>query len=222
MIPRAIHRVWLHPPGPPMPEEFRVYGRRWAALHPAWPVRDWDTVGTLGPLRNQALFDAPPPAHLHRCRADVVRLELLWRFGGVYLDTDVEPVRPLGPLLRAVEERGASAFIVWSANRWKGRRLVSNAVMGAEPGHHWIGKAMEALPGSVAAHPGRALAFQTVHYLTDLLGPLKDGMNKDGVLVLPETTFYPRSILERRAGRGVPVGPDTYGVHHWAHSRGLD
>jgi hypothetical protein len=206
-----------------MPEEFQAYGRRWKELHPAWPVRDWSTVGGLGLLQNQALFDAPPPAHLHRCRADVVRLEVLWRFGGVYVDTDVEPVRPLGPLLQGVEARGASAFIVWSSNRWRGRRLVSNAVLGAAPRHPFIARAIAGLGPSVAAHPGRALAFQTVHYLTDLLGPVnRRGVTADGVLVLPEASFYPRSILQRRAGQPVQVRPETYGVHHWAHSRGLE
>lgn len=203
-----------------MPLEFVEYGDQWRELHPDWEVKDWNTVEPLAPMVNAALYENPPQAHLHRCRADVVRLEVLWKFGGVYVDTDVEPVRPLDPLLAQIHRMNATAFIVWSANRWKGRRLVSNAVIGAAPGHPWIRKAMEELPRSVARHPGRFLALQTVHYLTDLLGKLDSrGMNQEGVLVLSEETFYPRSIPERKAGKPINVGTGTYAIHHWAHSR---
>jgi len=220
LIPRALHRVWIHPPGPPMPAEFARYGARWCALHPEWSCRDWSRIEDLGPLLNQALYDEPPAAHVHRCRADVVRLEVLWQRGGIYVDTDVEPVRPLDALRGAVQRAGATAFVAWSSNRWRGRRLVSNAVIGAVPRHPFIRRAIAELPRSVAAHPGRFLALQTVHYLTDLLGPLdRQGVSEDGVLVLPEASFYPRSIPQRRAGRGVQVTPETYGIHHWAHSR---
>jgi mannosyltransferase OCH1-like enzyme len=220
MIPRILHRVWICPPGPPMPAEFVGYGERWRQLHPTWQLQDWARTADLEPMVNRELYDHPVSGHEHRSRADVVRLESLWRFGGVYVDTDVEPVRALDPLLEAVQRAGASAFIVWSANRWRGRRLVSNAVIGAEPEHPWVRRAMAGLPPSVAANRGRYLAIQTVHYLTDLLGPLTAGVTADGVLVLPEATFYPRSSPARRAGRPLRIGAGTYAVHHWAHSRG--
>ena len=202
-----------------MPAEFVRYGERWRALHPAWDCRDWDAP--LQPLVNQALYDAPAPAHVHRCRADVMRLEVLWRFGGVYVDTDIEPVRALDGLLAQVQAAGASAFIAWSSNRWHGRRLVSNAAIGAEPGHPFIRRAMAGLPVSVRKYWNRFLALMTVHYLTSLLGPLKAGVSGEGVLVLPETSFFPQSIAAQRAGHPVRVTPRTYGIHHWAHSRGL-
>ena len=202
-----------------MPDEFANYGALWRILHPGWVCRDWDTTTELEPLVNAALFAQPPAEELHRCRADVTRLECLWKLGGVYVDTDVEPVRNLEPLLAQVRAAGATAFVVWSPHPWHGRRLVSNAVLGATPGHPWIAKAMAGLPLSVAQHPHRFLALQTVHYLTPLLGPLTRGVTEDGVVVLPPETFFPRSIPDRDKSRPVRVEPTTYGVHHWAHSR---
>lgn len=219
-LPKILHRVWICPPGPEMPEEFKRYGERLRALHPEWRLIDWATTSELEPLVNAALYADPPAAHLHRCRADVVRLEALWKLGGIYVDTDVEPVRALDPLLERMTRVKANAFIVWSANRWQGRRLVSNAVIGAAPGHPWIGSAMAELPRSVARHAGEFLAKMTVHYLTDLLGPLDaNGVSKDGVLVLEESSFYPRSIPDRRKGKAVSITPETFAIHHWANSR---
>jgi mannosyltransferase OCH1-like enzyme len=31
-------------------------------------------------------------------KADILRLEILYQFGGIYLDTDVEPVKSVAPL----------------------------------------------------------------------------------------------------------------------------
>jgi mannosyltransferase OCH1-like enzyme len=31
-------------------------------------------------------------------KADILRLEILYHFGGIYLDTDVEPVKSIAPL----------------------------------------------------------------------------------------------------------------------------
>lgn len=220
LIPQLLHRVWICPPGPSMPAEFVRYGEQFAALHPSWSCRDWDRINDLVPLINEELYANPPRAHFHRCRADVVRLEAVYRYGGIYVDTDVEPVRPLDPLLIHLHSIQASAFVVWSPNKWQGRSLVSNAVIGAAPNHPWIRRAIDELPRSVERHAGKFLALQTVHYLTDLLGPLNTlGVSAEGVAVLPSATFYPRSISERRQGQAVRVSPETFAIHHWANSR---
>ena len=60
-------------------------------------------------------------------KADILRYELLWQFGGVYVDADSLALRPLDPLLANVEmfagyERGTSG-------------LVANGVIGCTPRH---------------------------------------------------------------------------------------
>ena len=65
-------------------------------------------------------------------RADILRLELLHRHGGVYLDADFECLKPIDPLLD-----GVSCFLgLLDSGR------VSNAVIGAVPGHPLLAQAM--------------------------------------------------------------------------------
>ena len=65
-------------------------------------------------------------------RADILRLELLHRHGGVYLDADFECLQPIDPLLEGVD-----CFLgLLDSGR------VSNAVIGAVPGHGLLAKAM--------------------------------------------------------------------------------
>ena len=60
-------------------------------------------------------------------RSDIIRLEVLFRFGGVYVDTDVECLRPIDPLLR----EGADFFAAYMRPG-----TVNNAVIGS------VGKAV--------------------------------------------------------------------------------
>lgn len=92
MIPRILHRV--------VPEhttaDVETFWQRFREMHPTWELRTW-----RDPLNSEE-FEL---GHLFgRCRrgaelADVVRLEVLHRYGGIYVDSDCEPWRPLDPLL---------------------------------------------------------------------------------------------------------------------------
>lgn len=209
MIPRIIHRVWLDDP---MPDEFASYGARWADLHPDWTLIDWRHDADLPPLINQPLYDQAEtlcPRDWKRFRSDLVRLELLHLYGGVYADCDVEPLKPLDPLL------DHPAWIAWSPNRGpNGERVLTQAIMAAEPGNRWIMNCIYRAPEAVERHRGKPLA--------QVIGPWhvtrvwRD--NTHAVTVLPERTFHPQSIRDRDRGR--PVDLDgCYGWHRWCNTR---
>ena len=90
-------------------------------LHPDWEFKTWrDTHRPEDFELGSEFAFASHGAQL----ADPIRLEVLWRLGGIYLDSDMEPMRSLEPLRR---ER---VFICTE----DGRRLTTGA-MGAEQGH---------------------------------------------------------------------------------------
>ena len=66
----------------------------------------------FGWLENQALFDR---ATSYARKADIARYEVIRRFGGVYLDTDMECLRPIDELITEdvsfFAGREASGFI---------------------------------------------------------------------------------------------------------------
>jgi len=209
VIPKRLHRVWLDDP---LPDEFAGYGRRLVELHSGWEVREWRYTADLPPLCNQGLFDRAQqlcPRDWKRFRSDLLRLELLWLYGGIYVDCDVEPLKPFDPLL------GCEAFVVWSPNRHRGGRVLTQAVIGAAAQHPFVAACIAAAAGSVERHGGKPLA--------QVVGPhmvqrVFESGEWPGVLALPEQTFGPQSIRDRDAGR--PVDLDgALGWHHWANSR---
>ena len=186
-IPRVIHRVWLG--GSAMPAEYERYAVGWAEHHPGWQMRLWTDA------------DAPrPPAAAHARNvaelADIVRYEVLRRQGGVYVDTDVECLRPLDPLLR-----GVRAFAAYEV---PGR--LCNAVLGAIPGH----PAFSDLVRLSELTSGRGVyphATATT-FLTRVLERHPD------VTLFSPKRFYP--FLWDDSADTTPVTEETYALHHWA------
>ena len=85
-----------------MPGEFAEWARTWRVKHPEWSYELW-TDENLPPLVNRELFDAvgrrvPEPSR-YRLQADLLRCELLVRFGGLYTDLDNECLRPVDDLM---------------------------------------------------------------------------------------------------------------------------
>jgi mannosyltransferase OCH1-like enzyme len=152
-IPHRIHRIWLDEPMPPM---FIVYGNSWQILHPQWRIQTWTTARALPTLQNQDLFERATqfyPSDWKRFQADIVRLELLWRYGGVYADTDIEPFRNIGPLVR-----GRTCVVGRSPQVRRGVHSITNAFMAAVPKHPFIEAAIDQLAESVHRRRGRPLA----------------------------------------------------------------
>jgi mannosyltransferase OCH1-like enzyme len=208
MIPAVAHRIWLDDP---LPATFERYWQRFAELHPGWELHDWRSTADVPQLINQDPFDAAREItdDWKRFQADLLRLELLWLYGGVYVDADVEPLKPLDPLL------GAEAFIAYSPNRRRdGKRLLTQAVMAARPQHPFIEACIEAVPGSVERYRGKSLAMMVGPHMVHRVWESREWPD---VLTLPEQTFHPQSIRDRDHGR--PADLDgAYAWHRWNNS----
>ena len=92
MIPRVFHQIWLGE----RPFPYERERETWLRHHPDWEHRLWTEAELPGDLElTEAANLLRQPAE----RADILRLELLHRHGGVYLDADFECLKPIDPLL---------------------------------------------------------------------------------------------------------------------------
>jgi len=193
-IPRTIHRVWLGEA--PMPQEFESFARSFVAHHPDWEMRLWTdadltTLG-LGPTERARARTAAELSNL-------VRYELLHRYGGVYVDADVECLRALTPLLRGID-----AFAALEA---PGR--VGNAVLGAVAGHPVFARAARLARRTVGI--GACSPDASGPYFLSLIIE-----QEPRVTLFPSRLFYPYSWEEPE--RRHESFPDAYTVHHWTMS----
>jgi mannosyltransferase OCH1-like enzyme len=182
----------------------------WAAacrMHP-----DWDHVTWRDPI-NPASFPMTSP-HWHRCEsgaqfAGLVRLEALWRWGGIYLDSDVECFRPLDSLLTV------PIFACY-----EDPTIVPDAVLGATAGHPAIGEclrlAIERINSSETHWmTGRGSWSTGPGVTTTVLKSRRD------VLLLPPGSFFPyhysaKATVDMDTVRA--ENPWAFAAHHWHHS----
>jgi mannosyltransferase OCH1-like enzyme len=127
MVPRTIHHIWVGPD--PLPEDQRPYIESWRRHHPEWEHRLW-TEDDLpqDPIRPEVLERLRAPVE----RADILRLEILYRHGGLYVDTDLECLRPIDDVL------GDDAFVGVCLK--PGR--ITNTAIASVPGHPLLERAL--------------------------------------------------------------------------------
>jgi inositol phosphorylceramide mannosyltransferase catalytic subunit len=189
-----------------MPPHLTGYLARWRELHPGWEFTLWSD-DTLPVLRHQRFVDDParwsPKSNPGQYKANLVRYELLYDLGGVWVDCDLEPLRPIDRLID-----GATCFAAWETQDvW-----VNNAFIGCTTGHPAMGEIVDGIPESIVSKSRKRSTWQTgPRYVTPILAERLDVTVFDQRLIYP----YRWDQLDRADGEF----PGAYAVHHWSNRR---
>ena len=83
-IPKKIHQIWLGPK--PIPKLYKEYTKTWQALHPDWEYKLWREEDIASwDFASKDLFNK---ASSYQEKADILRYEILYKHGGLYVDMD--------------------------------------------------------------------------------------------------------------------------------------
>ncbi len=93
-IPKIIHQIWLGPNLPP--SNFAEFQARIKALHPDWEYHLWSEAD-LEELKLEN-WDLVEKSQNWAEKSDIIRGDLLDRFGGVYMDVDFDMYHSLNEL----------------------------------------------------------------------------------------------------------------------------
>ena len=214
-IPKVIHQIWL---GGKMPQKFKNLSDTWKI--PGWEYKLWqDADARKLKMTNRKLYNR---ATNYGIKSDVLRYEILYKYGGVYVDTDFECVRPLDDFshLRLFAGCGYSVF-----------PHVYNGLIGAEPGHDMIAKIISEAgkkeSDNVDIGNDAILKFVGQEFFSKtFIEYIKKDC--DGVVVFPRTFFYPLPPGRRydmgeltkrdRTEAKKYITDKTYGIHYWSTS----
>lgn len=227
-IPKIIHQIWL---GSPVPVRYIAWMRSWTEWL-GWDYKLWteEDIKSL-PLYNQDLYNESTN---YGEKSDLLRLELLLHFGGIYADTDFECVNR-----NVFDElnRSYDFFIGFEPiehgtinNTYK----ICNAIIGACP-HHPIIKNLiigirvnwrKLQHQSAVEKSGPDYFSRTIYdYEMELLRSpeMKSNNSEYRNIYLPCTFLYPFSEPEvRRAKTSQELiekaPPETAAIHYWSGS----
>jgi len=104
IIPKIIHFIWIG--NNKIPSEYINYIKSWIKNHPDYKFYFWND-SNIPKLINQKYYDeAKFPAQ----KADILRYELLYFFGGIYVDSDFLCIKNIDKLIYKNNIDGFSAY----------------------------------------------------------------------------------------------------------------
>jgi mannosyltransferase OCH1-like enzyme len=205
LIPKRIHYCWFGDDA--QPPEFERYYSSWRRLLSDFEIHRWDSTNVS--LSNDYLRAAYARKAWSRL-SNLVRLEVLLREGGVYLDVDVEVVKSFDSLL------GLQCVVGFQTEHAR-RESINNAVIAAQAGSVFLRDCRDTtlrcfrqsgvLPRGPAVMSAVLRRYGLRKYGSQTIGE---------VTLLPREAFYPYGWDEHFSPGCVT--PNTYCIHHWAGS----
>ena len=205
-IPKVIHYCWFG--GKPMSAMQKKCMKSWKRYCPEYEVRRWDEsnfdIHSCDYVREA--YEAGKWAFV----SDYARFQILLAQGGIYLDTDVELVRPLSELEQTGCFMGCEVPGV----------VAPGLIIGAPAGDPVM---KEMLDGYTGRHflreNGEHDMTTVVEYATGILQG-HGLLETDDVQQLPDITVYPpRFFCPRSMTTGkVEMTEDTFSIHRYAAS----
>lgn len=197
MIPKVVHACWFG--GGQQSGLIKDCMASWNEKLSGYEIRIW-TEADIG--IDEPYFDALLKRKKWAFASDFARFWLLYRYGGIWLDTDVEVIRSFDHLL------DHSFFTGYESGE-----LIGGCVMGSVPGH----------PLSAAVLSALLEAFErrdAPENIPAVITRARQSCPAEDVTILPSDRFYPFNPYAANATRGQllfrDVSESTIAIHHWA------
>eukprot|EP01083_Nonionella_stella_P191813 709667_1 len=212
-IPKIIHQIWLGPRA--VPRQYKIWSASWRTLNPKWKHMLW-TDESLNSFKwksavNKSLFEM---AQNYGEKSDILRLEILYECGGVYVDYDFECIQTLDVI------DGNSNISCFFGLSNTGLMEINNAIIGCKPQHEILRDIWKSIQVICSDDDETQTIVKT--------GPIQVTrcvMNHyskyDDLLILPTQCFYPLPNNMRYlpiVDRFRYYDDATVGVHHWGVS----
>lgn len=220
-IPKIVHQIWL---GGEVPEVCKPWMETWQTLD-GWEYKLWtDEDLKTFKLYNQDLYNSI--ANLAE-KSDILRMEILFRYGGVYVDADLACTRPewFEELHRdydfyiGIEPLTHGAIYKYHMFKF------CNAIMASLPGHQLLEAMMVNVTANYLAYLHLGVVERTgPSYISRIICEYElQGAHKQRNLYLPCSFFYPFSINQTsyylaETAKKPFLFPETAGIHYWIGS----
>ena len=209
MIPKKIHYCWFG--NGPKNELFYKCLESWKKYCPDYEIIEWNE-SNYDVTKNQYMLEAYQ-AKRWGFVSDYARLDIVYNHGGIYLDTDVEMVKPFDDLL---ELKGFAGFEM-PDRASKAFAVNTGSGFGAEKNNAIIKKMRDEYEGvSFINSDGMQNLTPSPKFNSEGLEKCGFTMNGekqaiDGFTVFPAVSFCPLNWANKKG----KIGKETYSIHHF-------
>ncbi len=203
MIPKIIHYCWFG--RKQKPELVKLCIQSWIKICPDYKVIEW----------NEDNFDLSINEYIQEAYTaekwafvtDFVRLYVLYKYGGIYMDTDIELIKNLEDFLME------DAFMGYET-----KETISTSLIGAVKGNDWIRHCLSYYEGRHFFLPvGNIDKTTNVQVISAEITKYFDVHLKGDLMKLTNLTLYPKDFFcpkNALSGR-IQVTDNTYAIHYF-------
>lgn len=212
MIPKAIHYCWFG--RNPLPKLALKCIASWRKFFPDYEIKEWNEDNfdvNIIPYTSEAYA-----AKKYAFVSDYARFWILYHYGGIYFDTDVEVIRPMDDIIA----KGPFMGIEVPGLEDKYPQINPGLGLGAEQGMPFYSGMMSLYDGLAFINDDGSHNTQTVvKYTTEIL--VRAGLAKsdseqtlEGITIYPADFFNPMDSL---TGKTV-LSQNTRSIHLYMNS----
>ena len=203
-IPKTIHYCWFG--GKELPDFLKKCIESWSTICPDYEIKRWDESNYDV---NKYLYTKQAAENKkYGFITDVARLDILYEYGGVYLDTDVKLIKPFGELMY---NQGFVGVESWG-------NINSGGGIGAVPHHPMIKEMLDYRLKYPFIYDDGTLNIETNGFY-ETVPFLNHGMRIDntlqivnGMTVYPTVYFHPYDYMSGEE----TITDDTVSVHYFS------
>lgn len=218
MIPKIIHYCWFG--RNPLPPLTKKCIKSWKRYLPDYEIKEWNEDNfdvSLIPYTHEA-YNAKKYAFV----SDYARFWILFHYGGLYFDTDVEVIKPMDDIIQQGPFMGCEKEYIECSEQTDASQSPSLDVapglgLGAEPQMDVYRQLLEVYNNTHFINEDNTLNLKTVvAYTTEVLrkNGLRyiKGIQKCGdITIYPKEYFCPKDYITFETD----ITPNTYTIHHY-------
>ena len=220
-IPKVIHYCWFG--GKPLPQLAKKCIASWKKYLPDYEIKRWDESNfnvNIIPYTKES-YEAKKYAFV----SDYARLWILYNYGGIYFDTDVEVIKSLEPIIENGPFLGFEDNEKLTQDKGEFKDLLINDVnpglgMAAYPSMLFYKELMSIYENKKFKLKDNKINLIPIgHYTTKLLQKkgLEDKViiqNIDNINIYPKEYFCPINYHTNN----IHITSNTYTIHHFSAS----
>ncbi len=220
MIPKVIHYCWFG--GNPLPELAKRCISSWKKYLPDYEIKEWNENNfdiNIIPYTKEA-YQAKKYAFV----SDYARFWILYHYGGLYFDTDVEVIRPMDGIISQGAFMGCEKDAILNNNVNSNLNtfpvVAPGLGLGCSPGMAFYKQILELYNQLHFVNENGKLNLKTVvTYTTEIL--CEHGLkNISGIQRILDINIYPKEYFcptDNETNKCI-ITKNTYTIHHYAGS----
>lgn len=219
-IPKKIHQIWL---GGKIPSKFETLTKTWSELNFDWEYKLWTDDNIDFKLINEKIYNKSRNLGV---KSDILRYEILYNYGGVYVDTDFQCIKSFNDFI------GLDFF---SGGGYSKFPHIYNGLFGCKPKYQLLLDVIDGIKKKENIDTNKIVGGE----ILKLAGPdffseiffefLRKNNNPENIVLFPRKYFYSFPPDQRK--KTVNIGDKdrefalsfidkelSYAIHYWSTS----